>query len=97
MALIIGSAGRLKPQARLGQSIAQFEALLTKEQKASFEAGKIQARATPPGIGDMMQLTAEIDFQSRRAGRRCFGPRITKILESVQQYASIGDMIIGGS
>lgn len=97
MALIVGSAGQLKPEARLGQAVVQFEASLTKEQKASFEAGRIQAQNYPPGISDVMRLTAEIDFQGRKAGRRCFGPRMTKVLESVQQFASIGDVIIGGS
>lgn len=97
MDLIVGSAGKLKPEVRLGQVVTQFEALLSKEQKASFEAGKIQAQSSPPNIQDVMHLTREIDLQSRRAGRRCFGPRMTKILESVQQYASIGDVIIGAS
>ena len=97
MALIVGSAGQLKPEARLGQAVVQFEASLTKEQKASFEAGRIHAQSSPPSVSDVMQLTAEIDFQTHKAGRRCFGLRMTKILESVQQFASIGDVIVGGS
>lgn len=97
MDLILSNAGRLKPEARLGQAIVRFEALLSKEQKAAFEAGRINARASPPSLRDVMQLTAEIDLKTRTSGRRCFGPRMTKILESVQQFASIGDVILGGS
>lgn len=97
MDLILSNAGKLKPEALLGQAINHFEAALSKEQKAAFEAGKINARSSPPSIRDVMQLTAEIDLKTRTSGRRCFGPRITKILEAVQQFASIGDVIIGGS
>ncbi|KAK7756616.1 hypothetical protein SLS62_001453 [Diatrype stigma] len=97
MDLILSNAGKLKPEALLGQAINRFEAALSKEQKAAFEAGKINARASPPSIRDVMQLTAEIDLKTRASGRRCFGPRMTKILEAVQQFASIGDVIIGGS
>ena len=45
--------------------------ILTQEQKASFEAGRIHAQNSPPNINDVMRLTAEIDFQSHKAGRRC--------------------------
>ena len=45
----------------------------------------------------MMRLTAAIDRAGRRKGRRCFGPRLTYVLQAVQQFASIGDIIIGGS
>ncbi|KAK4451255.1 ankyrin repeat-containing domain protein [Podospora aff. communis PSN243] len=48
-----------------------------------------------------MRLTAEIDrgTGTRVGGRwgRCFGPRFTNVLQSVQQFAALGDVIIGGS
>lgn len=44
-----------------------------------------------------MRLTAEIDRSASRKGRRCFGPRLTNVLQAVQQFASIGDIIIGDS
>ncbi len=97
MDLIPHGAGRLKPEVRLGRAVAEFEACLSKEQRAAFTAGKIDARASPPNLRSVMQLTAQIDIQSRTSGRRCFGPRMTKLLESVQQFASMGDVIVGGS
>jgi hypothetical protein len=100
MALVVSRIGRLKPEVELGKAVADFEAVLTKEQKAGFQMIKTHALSSPPTVRDVMHLTAEIDQKSRhqRGGtHRCFGPRFTKILESVQQYASIGDVIIGGS
>ncbi|KAH8881558.1 hypothetical protein GQ53DRAFT_667454, partial [Thozetella sp. PMI_491] len=46
-----------------------------------------------------MRLTAEID--RRAAGQaslgRCFGPRLSNILQAVQQFAALGDIVVGGS
>jgi len=45
-----------------------------------------------------MKLTAEIDENnSYRRSRRCFGPRLTNVLEAVQQFSAVVDIIIGGS
>lgn len=45
-----------------------------------------------------MRLTAEIDRQiSRKAGGRCLGPRFTNFLQGVQQFAALGDVVVGGS
>ncbi|KAF2179093.1 hypothetical protein K469DRAFT_674764, partial [Zopfia rhizophila CBS 207.26] len=33
----------------------------------------------------------------RPSARRCFGPRLTNFLQAVQQYAALGDVIVGGS
>ncbi|XXH05855.1 hypothetical protein Hte_012295 [Hypoxylon texense] len=100
MALVLSHAGPLKPEVRLGQTIKEFEVALSEEQKAAFEAGRNHALSSPPIMRDVMQLTAEVDRQVRaknKGGYRCFGPRLTKILESVQQFVSVGDIIIGGS
>ncbi|KAI6088401.1 hypothetical protein F4821DRAFT_233642 [Hypoxylon rubiginosum] len=100
MALVLAHVAPLKPEVHLGQAIKEFEAALSKEQQAAFEAGKIHASSLPPNIQDVMHLTAEVDRQARAkngGGRRCFGPRLIKILESVQQFVSVGDIIIGGS
>jgi hypothetical protein len=45
-----------------------------------------------------MRLTSEFDKTSGIvAGRRCFGPRFTNVLEAVQQFAAVGEVVVGES
>jgi len=45
-----------------------------------------------------MQLTAEVDCHtSRKFSSACFGPRFTNFLYGVQQFAALGDVLVGGS
>lgn len=81
-------------EVELSKALDEFESGLTTEQKAGFQAVRDHASDSPPTIRDVMNLTAEVDYKARR---RCFGPRFTRILESVQQYAALGDVIAGGS
>ncbi|KAF2198077.1 hypothetical protein GQ43DRAFT_458101 [Delitschia confertaspora ATCC 74209] len=92
---LVQNVGRLKPEIRLAQAVSAFEADLTSQQKASFRTYKSQSRDSPPDLTDAMRLTAEIDRNA--SGRRCVGPRLTNFLEAVQQYAALGDVIVGGS
>jgi hypothetical protein len=94
MAFALATASRLKPEVRLGQAISEFVADLSDEQKARFNARRSQALASPPSIQDVRSLTAEID---RVSGGRCLGPRLIKLLETVQRFAAIGDIMVGGS
>lgn len=92
-------AAPLKPEIRLAQKVSEFEAALSDEQKATFRSYRSQARASPPDAGDIIRLTAEVD--RRAAGRghrgRCFGPRFSNILQTIQQFAALGDAVVGGS
>ncbi|KAI1260719.1 hypothetical protein F5Y18DRAFT_404338 [Xylariaceae sp. FL1019] len=100
MSLAVLRAGHLKPEVRLMQSIDQFQSSLSQEQQAAFLAGRSTASQSCPGVRDVMHITAEIDRQARLrngGGQRCYGPRMVKALESVQQFVSVGDVLIGGS
>ncbi|OCL01989.1 hypothetical protein AOQ84DRAFT_328059, partial [Glonium stellatum] len=99
MSVVLARASRLKPEIRLAQAISAFEADLSSAQKATLRTYKSQSLNSPPDVSDVMQLTAEIDSYAsgKAAGRRCFGPRLTNFLQAVQQYAALGDIIIGGS
>ena len=45
-----------------------------------------------------MLLTADVDRRiSGKFSNRCFGPRFTNFLHGVQQFASLGDIVIGGA
>lgn len=84
----------------LGKALAGFESSLGAEQRAGFCAIQRHAVASPPTVRDVMNLTAEVDYKARQQKKgvhRCLGPRFTRLLEAVQQYASIGDVLIGGS
>ena len=91
------NSARLKPEIRLAQAVSEYEAALSGEQKAAFRISRSQTRESPPDVSDVMRLIAEIDRCASRKGRRCFGPRLTNLLQAVQQFASLGDIIIGGS
>lgn len=92
----LATSSRLKPEIRLAQAVSQFEADLPSEQKKSFQKYR---HDSPPNANDVIRLTAEIDQQaSGKFGRgRCFGPRLFNVLQAVQQFAALGDILIGGS
>jgi len=99
MSTALVNVSRLKPEIRLAQAISQFEADLSSDQKATLRTYRSQIQNVPPDPSDVMRLTAEIDRGATRnaASRRCFGPRMTNFLHAVQQFAAIGDIMIGGS
>lgn len=96
MSNAIEKAARLKPEIRLAQAVSHFEYSLPEEQRARFRAQRSQALTMAPHPSDIMQFTAEID-RSQNVGARCFGPRFTNFLHAVQQFAALGDVVVGGS
>ena len=98
MSHALARASSLKPEIRLAQAVSEFEADLSSKQKAKFRTQRLQSTTTPPGPGDVMRLTAEVDRQiSRKCDGQCFGPRFTYFLQGVQQFAALGDVVVGGS
>ncbi|KAF5572909.1 heterokaryon incompatibility protein het-E-1 [Fusarium pseudoanthophilum] len=99
MALSLRDGARLKPDIRLAQAVSEFEAALTSEQKVAFRASRSSAANSAPTMSDVMRLTAEIDLKATaQHGRgRCFGPRMTNLLQAIQQFAALGDVVVGGS
>lgn len=92
------SAPRLKPAIRLAQAVSEYEADLTRDQKEAFNRYRSHAREKPPSIQDVMQLTADIDERlSNKIRGRCLGTRTSSFLQSVQQFVSLGDIIVGGT
>ena len=99
MSNVLANASQLKPAIRLAQAVSQFDADLSSDQKATLRTYRSQIQDVPPGPSDVMRLTAEIDRRAtgKMGGGRCFGPRMTNFLYGVQQFATIGDVMIGGS
>ena len=97
---LASTGGRLRPEAELGRAVSAFEAALDATDRAAFRAQRESSARLPPGVRDVMYLTAQIDQRARREGsgaHRCFGPRFAGFLEAVQQYTAVGDVLIGGS
>lgn len=96
MSSALTTVARLKPEIRLAQAVSHFEASLSSDQKVLFQDQRSQSLRHPPDTNDVMRLTAQMN-QSQQAGERCFGPRFTKFLHGVQQFAALGDVMVGGS
>ncbi|CAN9200387.1 unnamed protein product [Alternaria alternata] len=96
MASTLSTTGPLEPELRLANAVSQFEASLSDGQKIAFRNQRTQSLQSPPSTKDVMRITAEIDI-SQKAGRRGFGPRFTKFLHGAQQFAALGDVIVGSS
>ncbi|KAI3011170.1 hypothetical protein CBS147346_1371 [Aspergillus niger] len=94
MTTALTKAARLKPEVRLGQAISEFQADCSSREKATLRS--YQAAGVPPSIRDVMQLTAEINRSGGLQGR-CFGSRLTNILQAVQEFAALGDIVLGAS
>ncbi|KAK0719107.1 hypothetical protein B0H67DRAFT_642492 [Lasiosphaeris hirsuta] len=98
MALALRSAVPLSPEMVLAQAISEFEHALSAEQKSTFRALRSQALQSVPQPEDVMRFTAELNMQIKgRLAARCLGPRFTSVLQTAQQYAALGDVIVGAS
>ncbi|USP79227.1 Arp, Ankyrin repeat protein [Curvularia clavata] len=98
MSSALAKASPLKPEIRLAQAVSEFEADLSNEQKATFRTLRSQSLSTTPSLQDVMRLTAEVDHRtSKKFSSACFGPRFTNFLHGVQQFATLGDILVGGS
>lgn len=98
MSSAVANAAPLKAEIRLAQAVSQFKADLSPEQKATFDVYQNASLRKGVNMHDVMQLTAEINRPTfGDTGGRCFGPRLTNILHSVQQFAALGDVVVGAS
>lgn len=97
MSQSLAAGTRLKPEVRLAQVISLFEADLPGHQKIAFHNDKAQVCETPPSAQDVLRLIAEVDQRALVSKRRCFGARMMNVLEAVQQFAALGDIVVGGS
>jgi hypothetical protein len=97
MSSVLAKAARLKSDIRLAQAVSEFEADLSNDQKSTFRTLKLQSLSRAPELSDVMRLTAELDRGISRKFGQCFGPRFTNFLQGVQQFAALGDVVVGGS
>ncbi|GJN86468.1 hypothetical protein PLIIFM63780_010048 [Purpureocillium lilacinum] len=99
MSFFVAKTEQLASEVRLAAAISEFEASLDPERKAALRNHRSKYCESLPSIQDVMQITAEFNqiSNSQKPGSRCWGTRLTNFLEAVQQYAAVGDVIVGGS
>ncbi|KAJ0120131.1 hypothetical protein J7T55_000986 [Diaporthe amygdali] len=91
-------SGRLKPEARLGLAISEFAQSLNSEQRREFQSMQ-SAKCTQISGRDVIKVTEEINQEGARRHRswRPHGTKVGGFLSRIQTFASIGDVLIGGS
>lgn len=92
----IATVGKLKPEIRLAQAISEFSTALSPKYAVAFKIFLSQSRPTPQ---DIIRLTEELNRDGARSHKGCrpFGTRLIDILQRVQVFIGIGDILIGGS
>ena len=88
-----------KPETRLRLAVQRFEAMLTPDERITFQAQQKTSRETPPTTNDVWILLSQVDgiVRSKTGSLQSFSPRLGSVVTAVQQFASIGDVLVGGS
>ncbi|KAH8703398.1 hypothetical protein BGW36DRAFT_288956 [Talaromyces proteolyticus] len=96
MALSVSNLSKLTPEVQLAQAISEYEAVLSTSEKASLRNFKAEQQNHSPDATDVIRLTAKID-QTSQIGRRCVGTRFSNVLNAIQAFAGVGDLVVGGA
>lgn len=91
-------SGRLKPEARLGLAISEFAQILDSEHKRAFQSMQNAQNAQISGR-DIIKMTEEINQKGAHRHRswRPHGTKVGGFLARIQTFATIGDVLVGGS
>ena len=92
----VARAGKLKPEIRLAMAISEFGACLDKGRQAMFKTLRTNS---PPSPDDVIRLSEEINRDGARHHRswQPHGTRLVGILERIQLFSAVGDILVGGS
>lgn len=88
------AAGPLKVEIRLQQALDGFAKDLSGDQKTEFLGDQEAYRKSLPESNDVITFMGQLNTKASRSN---FGPRVQSILQVTQQFAAIGDVLIGGS
>jgi ankyrin repeat domain-containing protein 50 len=91
-------SGRLKPEARLGLAISELAQSLNSDRRNEFRSMQTKQDAQISGL-DIIKMTEEINQEGPRR-HRCWRQHATKVsgfLSGIQTFATIGDVLDGGS
>lgn len=98
IALSISVAAKLSPEIRLAQAISEFYASLGDDRNRQARFKNLQTRRSPDSV-QIIKLTEEINRDGARQHRpwRPYATRLVMVLERIQQFAGVGDVLIGGT
>lgn len=94
MAQLMRSAAPLKIEIRLQQALNGFITDLDTDRKTKFLADQVACTKRLPEPGDVLLVVAQLNAKAARSN---FGPRVQSILQAAQQFAAIGDVLVGGT
>ncbi|KAK4215244.1 vegetative incompatibility protein HET-E-1 [Rhypophila decipiens] len=92
---------QLSAEVRLGQAISEFAQCLDIAGRQAYQKLQVQLTQTGPlSPADVITLTEQLNGEGARryaAWRPAAGTRIGGFLRRIQQFATFGDILIGGS
>ncbi|KAH8883052.1 hypothetical protein GQ53DRAFT_883522, partial [Thozetella sp. PMI_491] len=96
MSNLLTPAPALTPEVRLAQAISEFALILPTKERVVFRSLQ---RSSEPSPADIIRLTEEINRDGARMHRgwQHQATRLVAILDRVQMFAKVGDVLIGGS
>ncbi|TWU72390.1 hypothetical protein ED733_000595 [Metarhizium rileyi] len=97
MDLVVSSLGPVKVESRLQQSLDGFIQDLTPNQKTDFLRDRQVFRERHPDENDVFVFVAELNNRRASQKKLCHGPRFLNIIQAAQQFAFVGDILVGGS
>lgn len=93
MEVILSQSSKFKAQVRLNMAVKAFYESLSTENKAIFNSYRDAAHATAPGLEDIRHIAADIN---RNEGKPR-GDRFKRVMEALQQFVAVGDVVIGST
>lgn len=91
-------SGQLKAEVRLGLAISEFVEVLDSKRRREFRSMQTSQDAKISGR-DIIKMTEEINQEGARRHRswRPHGTKVGGFLSRIQTFATIGDVLVGGS
>lgn len=98
----LGIDGSLPPRKQLDRALDAFESELLKNKSDGGLATRfknLRGMGKLPDLTEVVRLTEEMsnDCASRHGGWRQYALRLTPFFERIRQFASIGDVLVGGA
>lgn len=97
MDLVVSSLGPIKVESRLQHSLDTFIRDLTPDQRTEFLQDRQIFRTRYPDENDVFVFIAKLNSRRTSQKQLSYGPRFLNIIQVAQQFASIGDILVGGS
>ena len=91
MALVVANSITANPATVISEALSDYETVLSDEEKIQLHSHG------PPDAMAAINLATRIDEENTTHRRRCMGPRLITILESVQQFSTVVDTFVSSN